>query len=168
MRFGRLGACCAAGLALVFVASGCKPARKDMVITGKVTYKGEPVTGGTMKLYSPDATPLPGGGDNSFHIQIKPDGTYAASNIPTGPMKVAIETDSIKRAMGPARNQATGLPAGVKPPPGYKPPEQQPAPAGVGTQPKYVQIPAKYADPSTSGLTWDIKGSETKNFELSD
>jgi hypothetical protein len=168
-RFGRLGAWGATGLLLIFVASGCGPAKNNVVVTGKVTYKGEPVTGGVIKLYSSDATPVPGGGDSSFRIQIKPDGTYAASNLPTGPMKVAIETDSVKRAAGPVRNSATGLPAGVKPPSGYVPPKQEPAPAAnVGTQPKYVQIPARYAQPETSGLTWDVKGPETKDFDLTD
>jgi hypothetical protein len=165
--FGRLGAWGATGLFLFFVASGCGPTKKEIVVTGKVTYKGEPVTGGVIRLYSSDAGPAEKG-DNAFPIQIKPDGTYAASNVPTGPMKVAIETDSVKRNSGPARDPSTGLPAGVKPPPGYEPPKQPAAAADRGAQPKYVQIPAKYAQPATSGLTWDVKGSETKNFDLSD
>ena len=32
-----------------------------------------------------------------------------------------------------------------------------------------MDIPAKYKDPKTSGLTWDVKaGKNTKDFDLTD
>jgi len=68
---------------------GCKatnpnaPAR----VTGRVTYNGSPVTGGTIHFHSADGADVP--------IGIGPDGTYQAFDIPDGDMVVTVETESI-------------------------------------------------------------------------
>ena len=140
----------AAVAAILLLAAGCGQASKGSSVSGKITYKGQPLTGGIIKLYS-DAAPAPAtrGADNSFHITIKPDGTFGASNVPEGMAKVAIESQP-----------APSKPAGFDPKTGI--------PLAPGTA-DFVRIPQKYTDPNTSGLTWDVKpGSEKKDFDLTD
>lgn len=154
-----LGACALVGLPLaLFLLSGCSGGSKAATVSGKVMYKGQPVTGGTLTLY-----PTDGKGGNSL-IPIKPDGTFSTTDVPPGAKQVSIETESIKGAPTGGYNQ--------KPPPGAKPPDgAAPKMPDIDTsnQPKYVKIPKKYDNPKTSGLTWDIgKSKNTKDFDLTD
>ncbi len=105
-------------------------------VIGKVSYKGAPVTGGTLTLYSAEGAPYP--------VAIKADGTFNVSGVPVGQMGVAIDTGA-----APAAPPA-GSSGGQAPPP-------------------HVDLPKKYKDPKSSGLTWDIKGGKnTKDFDLTD
>lgn len=162
----------AAALAFLAFAAGCGTNNSGSSLSGKVTYKGEPVTGGFIKLYS-DTAPAVGGADNTLRIMIKPDGTVVATNVPAGTMRVAIETESAKGAGGPAIDPRTGLPAGMpagmKPPADYDPSKFSSQAGQAANQTKYVAIPPKYADPKASGLTWDVKeGANKKDFDLTD
>jgi hypothetical protein len=77
-----------------------------------------------------------------YPIILRPDGTFNTSDVPVGPMGVGISTPP-----------AMAMPAGT---------DQ----SAMG---KVVPIPAKYKDPKTSGLTWDVTGGkQSKNFELTD
>jgi hypothetical protein len=109
-------------------------------VTGKVIYKDAPVTGGTIKLYTPTGDP--------FSIYIKDDGTFSVDDAPAGEMKVAIETDSV-----------------FVPPPA---PAGSAGNQGGASQRKKVAIPAKYNKPETSGLTWNPANEKTKTFDLKD
>jgi len=70
-----------------------------------------------------------------YPINIKADGTFNVSDVPVGEMEVGIDTGAVP----------------VAPPAGSA--------AGQGLPP-HVDIPKKYKDPKTSGLTWDVKGGE--------
>lgn len=145
----------ALGLALLPLA-GCSGGSKSVSVSGKVMYKGAPVTGGTLTLHPTDGK---GAGTT---ITIDPSGTFSMNEIPTGPKTVTIETESIKST--PTGNYAP--PPGMKPPAGADPGKQH---VDASNLPKYVPIPKKYANPTTSQLTWDIgKGKNDKTFELSD
>ena len=77
-----------------------------------------------------------------FPISLKPDGTFSVSDVPIGQVGVAIDTP---------------------------PPMIPPAGTDMSKVTPHVAIPAKYKDPKTSGLTWEIKGGKnTKDFELTD
>ncbi len=118
---------------------GCGGSSDKAIVKGKVTYKGAPVTGGTLTLAPASGPPL--------SVTIKADGTFQTSDIPTGQMGVGIDTDSIMAMPG---GSMANPPKDVQ-------------------MPKKVVIPAKYKDPKTSGLTWDIKsGTNTKDFDLTD
>jgi len=67
--------------------------------------------------------------------QLRRDGTFSVKNVPAGRVRVTVETESVK--------------APAKAPPG-KPPA-----AG-----KYVPIPARYGDPKTSALAFEVQGGE--------
>lgn len=122
-------------------------------ITGHVKYKGDPVTGGSITFYADKG--------GAYPALIDPDGTYSIADVPAGPMKVSIETDSIKNrdkkvTYGDNRGHVQ---------------QMSPSPEGAeaGVPPKYVKIPPKYKDPQTSGLTYDVKyGKQSKDFELTD
>jgi hypothetical protein len=117
-------------LAILAAAAQARPAKKTGTIMGKVTYKGKPLPGGTVTFHPAKGKAITG--------IIQPDGTYAVKDVPLGPAKVAIETES------------------VKPKPGA-------APKGG----KYIPIPAKYASPKTSGLTYMVAaGKQTLDIVL--
>jgi hypothetical protein len=50
-----------------------------------------------------------------------------------------------------------------------RPPMIPPGGTDMSKVTPYVPIPAKYKDPKTSGLTWDVKGGNNpKDFVLTD
>lgn len=116
------------------------------ILSGKVTYRGTPVTGGTMTLLT--------AGEKSFKGYLRRDGTFKIFYLTPGEMKVAIETESIKDALSKfdelSKSHAPGRDIGIR-----------------ENVPVYVMIPAKYGNPETSGLKVTInKGENTADFNL--
>jgi hypothetical protein len=132
---------------------GCGGGNPKAALKGTVTYKGAPVTGGTLMLYPASGAP--------FSISLKTDGSFQVDDAPVGPMKVTVETDSVSHAA------PGGMPPGMAMPKDSKPPPDMPKPDATN-QPKKVVIPAKYNKAETSGLTWDTKAEKTKTFDLTD
>jgi len=152
-----LGLCCS-----LFLFAGCS-GKPTASVTGKVTYKGQPVTGGNIDLF-----PADGNEAGRYRIPIKADGTFSTIDIPPGLKKVSIETESVK-IMGTGGYTPPKAPGGRG---AEKPPGEAPKQFDVdnSNMPKYVEIPKKYADPDKSGLTWEItKGKQPeKTFDLTD
>ena len=80
---------CARGLApvallalLLSALSGCHNARGTL--HGKVTFKGEAVPAGSVVFYGP--------GDQVASAGLLADGTYEATDVPLGEVKVAVTT----------------------------------------------------------------------------
>jgi hypothetical protein len=76
------------GLVLAAVVVGCGPKRPhSSVITGKVTYKGQPLAHATLLVYPPglqeNLAPLAYG--------IQEDGSYKISDLPAGEYKMVIQ-----------------------------------------------------------------------------
>jgi hypothetical protein len=138
----------------------------------------------------PDGQPLPlgrivfkptgGGPGATAEIQ---DGKYEAADVPAGDNKVAVETQYIDEEIGQAlkANSPAGLqgmpPAGAQ---GNLPPEaaakwdemkRSQADAAKRAQElkaKYRQIPDKFTNPDTSGLSLTVKGGNNPfNVDLS-
>ena len=113
--------------AMVMALSGCGgDGSKQTNVSGKITYKGAPVTGGTLKFY-----PTTGGGA-AIPGAINDDGTFAFGGVPQGDYTVTVETESIKFS-GSGYDMK-----GKAPPPGATPPPD------IGKKGHYVAIPAKY------------------------
>ena len=117
--------CRAAALALLAAAAlaGCH-SNKPLTITGTVTYKGQPLPSGIVRFFF--------GTDRQSMATVEPDGTFAATDVPPGPVKVTVEPDpqaAKHRTMGGGANEPA---------------------------PKPVKLPPKYADPATSGLEYTI------------
>jgi hypothetical protein len=123
-------------------------------LSGKVTYKGKEVKGGNVIFLKADG--------QTVWAPIKEDGTYSVDKIPAGPVKVGVETSSLK----------------PKNAPGQAPRRSNPAPADAQNQPKqmddpvelakrYVAIPDKYEDPKTSGKEYTVTpGKQTFDIPL--
>ena len=83
------------GATLLLVAAGalvlgCKSENPNAPgrVSGKVTYNGQPVTGGTVTFHSKkDGAKIP--------VSISSDGRYSAFDIPDGEMDVTVETESL-------------------------------------------------------------------------
>jgi len=137
---------------LTLVAAGC--GTSTGTVSGKVTYKGNPVTGGNITFIPPP-------GHATVSVPINEDGTYTAEKVPTVNMKVCVETDSLRPNKGGGGGAAPKYspPAGATAPPGYL---SGPAKKGV-----YVQIPPKYAQPDSTDLSYTVKsGKQEFNAQL--
>ena len=128
----------------LWLVGGCGPGN-DNTLTGKVTYNGEPLSGGKIHLRPPGALAT-GAGD--IIGDIKQDGAFSISGVPAANMQVGIETESINP------DKVKDYTQGMKPPPGVQAPPTGSGPKPLGT---YKPIDPKYADPAGSGLTWDVK-----------
>lgn len=126
-------------LGLALLAAGCAPGFGD--VSGKVTYKGQPVVGATITFY--DA------GKNTPSATIDADGKYTLQKVAAGPAKVVILTpmNIVFKGMEGSGGEKMGA-----------------------DRPKTPKIPAKYSDPEKSGLGFDVKGggAQTKDFDLTD
>jgi hypothetical protein len=142
-------------------------------VSGKVTYNGNPVTGGTLVFHSEAGV---------YPASITTKGTYQVVDLPEGECIVTIDTEQLnpnkktpaydgRTAGGGAAAKMYGKASG--PPPGTKIGKQQKSPAGegspVGEAGTYVKIPKAYSDRSKSPLKVTLKrGSQEQNFELKD
>jgi hypothetical protein len=120
---------------------GC--GKKVGTVSGTVTYLNKPVTSGEVVFLSEDAK-------TGAHAHVQPDGSYKATDVPIGTMKVGL----------------------VNPP--LRVPEHDPKVAdspeikeAVKRAALYVPTPPGYRDPNQSGLTTEVKpGDNTYNLEL--
>jgi hypothetical protein len=166
----------ALGILLVstgLLAAGCGKSGDTSSVSGLVSYKGNPVTGGTMAFHA---------GDKVFPASLGPDGKYSCLSVPPGNYTVTIDTkrlqqnvgvdpDSTMKEMFKKKGQG-----GSEAPGGFdevikKLKEEQ----GKGKLPdmlkklKYVRIPEKYADVKTSDLSVKVgSGSNTQDLTLRD
>jgi len=121
-------------------------------VSGSVTYKGSPVTGGTMLFH---------GKDKVFPASLGPDGKYVCPSVPPGEYTVTIDTKALKKA---GDSEKSSLAPEKETPEIAKAREM-----AKGAMPVYVPIPSKYADAKTSGLTVTVgSGSNTKDLPLTD
>lgn len=110
-------------------------------VSGHVSYKGQPLPGGTLRLHYGD-------GKQKFDIFVRPDGSFQSSDVPTGNTKVTVDNSAFK-GQGSGKNAS-------------------PVPEGANIA-KYIPLPQKYQDPKTTPLTWDVQsGTQSKDFELTD
>ncbi len=137
------------------VVLGCTKSSVPSKLTGKVAYKGAPVTGGTLTI-------SPEGEGAIYSAPIKADGTYSIASIPAGEFVVTIETESANP------NKKIPVYGGAKGKGAMSPgPEAAAAPSGDTGQ--FVKIPVKYNDKKKSGLTVTlVVGPNEKNFDLTD
>src|SRR5262245_37037773 len=130
---------------LALALSGC--GQRKGKVTGKVSYKGEAVPFGTVAFY--------GKGDAVSSAPIGPDGTYTATGVPLGEVKVTVSTP------------APVDPAAVE--------KQKKNPMVVRKGviddlkkiEKIVSVPRKYSLPGTSGLSLTVtEGSQPFDIPL--
>jgi hypothetical protein len=120
----------------VLLLTGCAPATST--VTGTVTLNGKPVTEGQVSFIFADGMVVT--------AMIQADGSYMAPEVPVGPARVAV--------YGPAVAQAEAEIIKVKGKEGGK----------ARTPPKAAKgdIPDRYSNPDTSGLSVTVTKGETK------
>jgi len=136
---------------------------KRYAVTGKVTYKGQPVKRGSV-IFNPEKEE--GRGASS---DIAEDGTYSLTTQTPGDgafpgtYKVTIVSKSVDMEKVEAASKKLAEKAGVK--------ATMPDPAMLARQSRVTksEIPAKYASQDRSGLTREVKAeSNTFDFALED
>jgi hypothetical protein len=170
------------GLATAIV--GCSPTISPGKVRGTITYKGQTVKAGTVYFVYEQG--------GQYRAEIKSDGSYQFSDLPTGDVVVVIENEVFNPDQKPqvygqkaqqyskgmaksiseydatagkdhAGGKAEGENKGSAPAPGLSK-EKKDELAKV-----YVKLPKKYTNNKTSPLTFTIeRGSQTKNFDLTD
>ena len=162
---------------VTLVVCGCagKSDSDRVQLTGKVSYKGSPVTGGDINFH-------PIGKGTPTNLKIGADGTLKITGVDPGEYKVVINTDPIKGSSAPApavlgKDTKDGQPQKGMPKDMVPPKDMATGPPGglnidqskMGVQPVYVAIPAKYKAVNTTPLTITLsKGKQEKDFELVD
>lgn len=131
---------------LLVALSGCGEPRGK--VSGKVTFKGKAVPGGTVVFVTEDDL-------RRADVPIQPDGSYSSVNVPAGNLRVGV--------MPGPKGLKDSMPKGVKMP---KMPADNPAAKmyeGTGT---YVDIPQELRDPATSKITVTVGRGEEKTFDI--
>jgi hypothetical protein len=157
-------------IALMVLVSGC--GRPSGTVTGKVTYQGKSLKGGTVAYISTEGQP-------SGTAMITEEGTYEVANLKAGNYQVVVDTESLlpksgstpyggKAGMPPRNAKTMAPPPGANIPEGYKPMNIAEAEAAQKeAAKKYVKIPLNYSKPDESGLTYTVVGgSQTNDIDL--
>ncbi len=153
----RLNALVILSLALVGCGGGGEGAAKKQAteaVTGKVTYRGNPVEGAVVTFSPGEPTP----GSRAAFAKTDDEGNYTLTTYNSGdgaiPGKYFV---TVTKQAGAAR----------KPDPSeeeYVPPDEQ---AQVKALPTVDMVPAKYATPTSSGLTFTVP-QENYDIQLTD
>lgn len=123
------------GLVLA-AAAGCGPGRGEL--SGKVTYQGKDVRGGSVSVVGGDGIPR-----SAFIVE---DGRYRVPDLPAGPVRVAVTSPDPGRAARPGKVGG---------------------PAPRADRAGWFPLPEKYADFATSGLTATLRpGANVLDLEL--
>jgi hypothetical protein len=124
------------------LAAGCGSKKGD--VSGKITYKGQPLPYGSIQFLSPAG---------AFVGEIGSDGIYSVAGVPSGTSKISITCQDPKYA-----DFMKALSAASRDPKLPKP---------KGNPEDFNKIPTKYTDFDTSGLTYEVKsGTQTHDIDL--
>jgi hypothetical protein len=113
-------------------------------VRGKLTFKGEAVPSGTVAFYGP--------GDQVANAALLPDGTFEATGVPLGEVKVAVTTPppNDPKAAERLKNNPMVKERGI-----------------TVKQEKVVSVPRKYNLPGTSGISLTVtQGSQQFDITL--
>lgn len=138
------------GIAMLVMA-GCAGGTAD--VGGKVTFQGKPVVFGTVVLIGEDGLPKSG--------PIQPDGTFRVSGAKTGTAKVAVSSPAPPGVVLAGKKAGVGRDAGD---------DRTPRDAGPPVSPEVVKgwfpIPDRFADPTRSGQTAEVKSGQPLEIDL--
>jgi hypothetical protein len=152
---------CLLFLPLFVLAGGCGKGSVG-TLSGKVSYKGQPLTGGTV-FFFPEKSKT-----GNFAAPIKEDGSYKITNLPLGLAKVSIETGGaggpppeVLKSMGPMGSRMAAKAMEEK-----KKMMKDTGRPDVGASAASVSLPEKYADPEKSGISVNVTGGK-QTFDIS-
>jgi hypothetical protein len=151
--------CWCAVLSMVAIVLGCGDSyRSRAVVKGQVTIGGKNLTAGTVEFHSKAEA-------NKVGVaNIDANGNYTMSDAPIGEVMVAVRVPKMTGMAAMTAQKGGAPPTGVslKDPSGQMNMEMK-----MLDPSKIVQIPDKYGDFATSGLTHKVeKGETTHNITL--
>jgi hypothetical protein len=131
--------------ALLVLVAGC--GRKGSTVSGKVYYKGQPLTAGMVQFF-------PEGKGGDFSSSIKQDGSYSISKVPPGSVKITVTSNTTNPMPKLPPMAAKGMKKGG---------EMMKKSGGEGAVNPFetkqgVAVPPKYGNPDESGLKLDVTG----------
>ena len=135
-------------LVAVSVLAGCgesRQARPTGKVKGIVTYKGKPVTVGSVYFYGSD--------NQACSAPLKEDGSYDATGVPLGLVQIAVVTPPAPAGIAKAAKDA---------PQGKRFGRGKPI---VAPSQDVVSVPAQYSIPGKSGLTLNVSQG-TQSFDI--
>lgn len=145
----------AAVIVLASFAAGCGGGSKG-TISGRVLYQGKPFALGGIVTFVPEH-----GG--AFNATIDREGNYSVAGIPPGAVKIAVSPDPVA---GRGNN-------GIEVPSDMKPEGVDLSQTSLGSRPNQggrlapPPLPAKYANPDESGLTYTVEsGRQSHDIDL--
>jgi hypothetical protein len=130
-------------------------------VSGKVLYKGKPLTGGVVTF-------LPASG-GCVNAKIKEDGSYSMAKAPPGKVKVGVVSTSSKPPPSPTVAKMVREMKGKKKREftqeelDKRPPEFRDALEYSSGPGKVVEIPKKYNDAEKSGLEYEVVGGKEEH-----
>lgn len=147
---------------LLLSALPCLTGCGSSKVSGKVTYQGKTVPGGLVVFH--------GANNWTGNSPIEQDGSYTIVKPPPGPVKITVDTSSMRPVQLPRNVPGMENMPGAK---GKMPPNM---PEEAKKNPlynpelnagRYLAIPANYADPEKSGLSYEVKsGPQTHDIKL--
>jgi hypothetical protein len=145
---------------LLVLAVGC--GGSEGTVTGKVYYKGELLRAGSVNFF-------PESGKGGVGGPIGNDGTYTVYKVPRGQAKVSVVSASSEIPLPPGGPMGRGGP----PPEAMKKYKEKMKEgmkgAGSKDRPqaptKAIELPEKYRDPQTSGLSLQVNGGK-QTFDI--
>ncbi len=148
----------AAAFLLLAPVAGCS---SHGTVSGKITYQGEPLRGGTVVFTS-------GGGKVTRSAEVGPDGSYIVADVPTGEARITVDTRFAQPP--PWMESGRGPPRPMQPPPDVQLPPgaenntiYKPKPRSAYAQ----KIPEEFGDPDKSGLSYAVTaGPQTHDLDL--
>jgi hypothetical protein len=168
--------------ALAAAVAGCSQSRPSATVKGTFRYKGQPIPAGEVYFVFADG--------GQYNANLKSDGSYTFGDIPTGTVKVFLDTEGFNPEQKPVSYQAAKGGYATKMGKNYR---EYDAVVGKGDHPggkagggkaegpgltkeqkedlakKYVKIPKQYTSEKTTPLTFTVeRGSQTKDFDLTD
>jgi len=141
-------------ISLCFGAVGCSGATTS--VSGKVTFKGQPVVYGTVLILGSDGLPKSGA--------IRPDGTFTVQDVAVGAAKVAVSSPRPPGSTPPAEKRPrVGRDSDET---DDKVPLPSPASAPPEVIKNWVALPEKYGDPAKSDIATEVKNGVPLDIDL--
>jgi hypothetical protein len=142
---------CGTALLALAAALGCDAPRSR--VHGTVTHRGRLLAGAVVTFFGPD--------QRTYTADTGPDGSYAVSGVPRGAVRVSVQVPPppVKPRPDPAPGKAGGNEL-ARAEDAAKAARLPPAPTPTATSPPAGGLPARYADPNSSGLSFELKDAD--------
>ena len=153
--------CCGLSLGLLILSAGCGRLGRSVEhaeVSGKVLYQGKPLPGGVVNFVTVK-------GSFANTCAIDENGNYQLK-APVGEVQISVQNRMLQNQSPIQRDKSKEAKTFRE----KKTIEiEQAQPSKGPLKGRYVAIPDRYNDPSTSGLIYTVKpGSQTHDIELSE